>query len=198
MNSPIRTKILPLAIASLLAASAPAMAQVTSSAISGRVLDNAGQPVAGATVQIVHEPSGTTKITTTGADGRYSAQGMRVGGPFDVTASKAGLTQGEQDQVYLQLGQESTVNLTMSAEQAKNVQDLSGVTVSAREWPRIGHSPQVGLCPKMPQKWAGTRIDPPMSVPISSPLNPAATAAAPPPELPPGVRARFHGFEVVP
>ena len=67
MNSPIRTKILPLAIASLLAASAPAMAQVTSSAISGRVLDNGGQPVAGATVQIVHEPSGTTKITTTGS-----------------------------------------------------------------------------------------------------------------------------------
>jgi outer membrane receptor for ferrienterochelin and colicin len=131
MNNPMRTKILPLAIASLLAASAPAMAQVTSSAISGRVLDNAGHPVAGATVQIVHEPTGTIKITTTDASGRYSAQGMRVGGPFDVTASKAGMAQGEQDQVYLQLGQETTVNLTMSAEQAQSVQDLSGVTVSA-------------------------------------------------------------------
>jgi hypothetical protein len=131
MNSRIRAKLLPLAIASLLATAVPAMAQDTSSSISGRVLDANGQPVAGATVQIVHEPSGTTKITTTGADGRYSAQGLRVGGPFDVTASKAGLAQGEQNNVYLQLAQESAINLTMSAEQVKNVKDLSAVTVSA-------------------------------------------------------------------
>ena len=145
MNNQTRTKILPLAIASLLAASAPAMAQVTSSALSGRVLDSSGQPVAGATVQIVHEPSGTTKITTTDAAGRYSAQGMRVGGPFDVTASKAGLNQGEQDQVYLQLGQESTVNLTMTAGQAQEVQNLSGVTVSASALAQTFTSDNKGL-----------------------------------------------------
>src|SRR6185437_1757803 len=104
MSSCIRAKILPLAITALLAAT-PVLAQDTSSAISGRVLDSSGQPVAGATVKIVHEPSGTTKITTTDADGRYAAQGLRVGGPFDVTASKAGLTQAEQDKVYLQLSQ---------------------------------------------------------------------------------------------
>ena len=34
-----------------------------------------------------------------------SAQGLRVGGPFDVTVSKAGLTQAEQKDVYLQLAQ---------------------------------------------------------------------------------------------
>jgi hypothetical protein len=128
MNSRIRAKLLPFAIASLLASSVPAIAQDTSSSISGRVLDANGQPVAGATVQIVHEPSGTTKITTTDADGRYSAQGLRVGGPFDVTASKAGLTQGEQNKVYLQLSQSTAVNLTMGAVEAKN---LEGVTVSA-------------------------------------------------------------------
>ena len=128
MNSRIRAKLLPFAIASLLASSVPAIAQDTSSSISGRVLDANGQPVGGATVQIVHEPSGTTKITTTDADGRYSAQGLRVGGPFDVTASKAGLTQGEQNKVYLQLSQSTAVNLTMGAVEAKN---LEGVTVSA-------------------------------------------------------------------
>lgn len=131
MNSRIRAKVLPFAIASLLAVAAPAIAQDTSSAISGRVLDSNGQPVAGATVQIVHEPSGTTKITTTDANGRYSAQGLRVGGPFDVTASKAGLNQAEQDNVYLQLAQESAINLTMGGEKAQEAQNLQGVTVSA-------------------------------------------------------------------
>jgi hypothetical protein len=131
MKSHLRASVLPLAIASLLATTVPALAQDTSSSISGRVLDAAGKPVAGATVQIVHEPSGTTKITTTGADGRYAAQGLRVGGPFDVTVSKAGMAQGEQNNVYLRLAQDTAVNLTMGAEQAKEVKNLNAVTVSA-------------------------------------------------------------------
>ncbi|PWK92183.1 TonB-dependent receptor [Fulvimonas soli] len=130
MNSRIRAKVLPFAIASLLAVAAPAIAQDTSSSISGRVLDANGQPVAGATVQIVHEPSGTTKVTATDANGRYAAQGLRVGGPFDVTVSKAGLTQSEQHNVYLQLAQDTAVNLTMGAAAAE-AKSLEGVTVSA-------------------------------------------------------------------
>jgi Carboxypeptidase regulatory-like domain len=130
MKNPMRAKALPFAIASLLAvAVAPAVAQnVTSSAVSGRVVDASGQPVANATVQIVHEPSGTTKVVTTDADGRYTAQGLRVGGPFDITATKSGVAQGEQGNVYLQLGQVSSVNLKMAAVEAQN---LTGVTVNA-------------------------------------------------------------------
>jgi len=130
MNSRIRAKLLPLAIASLL--TAPAFAQETSSTISGRVLDAAGQPVANATVVIVHEPSGTTKTTTTDASGRYSAQGLRVGGPFDVTATKDGAPSARQDNVYLQLGADTAVNLSSGA--AANAADataLNAVTVSA-------------------------------------------------------------------
>lgn len=127
MNSALRTKLLPVAIAALLAAS-PVLAQDTSSSISGRVMDAGGQPVAGATVQIVHEPTGTTKTTTTDASGRYSAQGLRVGGPFDVKVSKDG-TQTEQENVYLQLAQDTAVNLTVGATQA--AQNLSAISVSA-------------------------------------------------------------------
>jgi hypothetical protein len=129
MNSRIRAKLLPLAIASLLAA--PAFAQETSSTISGRVLDAAGQPVANATVQIVHEPSGTTKVATTDASGRYSAQGLRVGGPFDVTASKDGTPSGKQDNVYLSLGADTAVNLTVGGANVADATALTGVTVSA-------------------------------------------------------------------
>jgi len=130
MNHSLRTKLLPLAIAGLLA-TAPVLAQDTSSSISGRIVDASGQPIAGATVQIVHEPSGTTKTTTTDAAGRYSAQGLRVGGPFDVKVSKDG-TQSEQDNVYLQLAQDTAVNLTMGVTaQTADAQNLSGVTVSA-------------------------------------------------------------------
>jgi len=129
MNSRIRAKLLPLAIASLLAA--PAFAQDTSSAISGRVLDAGGKPVANAEVKLVHEPSGTTKIVQTDAEGRYSAQGLRVGGPFDVIASKDGHTVAEQGNVFLQLAQTNAVNLSAEQAAGANAQALEGVTVSA-------------------------------------------------------------------
>jgi hypothetical protein len=129
MKTLFRAKLLPLAITALLAAS-PVLAQDTSSAISGRVLDASGQPVAGATVQIVHEPSGTTKVVTTDSNGRYAAQGLRVGGPFDVKASKDGV-QADHDNVYLQLAQESAINITLAGASAQQATELGGVTVSA-------------------------------------------------------------------
>src|ERR1700754_1497819 len=129
MNSRVRAKLLPFAIASLLAA--PAFAQETSSTISGRVLDANGQPVSNATVLIVHEPSGTTKTTTTDAGGRYSAQGLRVGGPFDVTVTKDGAPSAKQDNVYLQLGSDTAVNLTVGGASAADATALGAVTVSA-------------------------------------------------------------------
>src|SRR6185436_20788613 len=42
------------------------------------------------------------------------------------------------------------------------------------------------------------RIDPPPSPPVAQGTIPIATAADDPPLEPPGVRARFHGFRVVP
>ena len=41
----------------------------------------------------------------------------------------------------------------------------------------------------MPVKAAGWRIEPPVSVPVTPGASRAATAAAEPPELPPGVSA---------
>lgn len=63
-----------------------AYAQETTSSIRGDVT-SAGAPVAGATVRIVHIPSGTTATTVTGADGTFSVSGLRPGGPFTVSVS---------------------------------------------------------------------------------------------------------------
>src|SRR5919197_628469 len=62
----------------------------------------------------------------------------------------------------------------------------------------MGMRPYEGLSPKMPQKAAGLRMDPPPSVPRANGPSPAATAAPAPPDEPPGVRSRFHGLRVTP
>src|SRR3954447_1432373 len=58
--------------------------------------------------------------------------------------------------------------------------------------------PRDGLMPTRPQQEAGMRIDPPPSLPWATGRRPAATAAAAPPDEPPGVRDGSHGFLVAP
>src|SRR3954451_15820904 len=52
--------------------------------------------------------------------------------------------------------------------------------------------------PTTPQRPAGWRIDPPVSDPSASGAKPAATAAADPPDEPPGTRVRSWGLRVGP
>ena len=58
--------------------------------------------------------------------------------------------------------------------------------------------PRLGLSPTRPQHAAGMRSEPPPSLPWASGTMPAATAAAEPPEEPPGVRVGSHGLRVGP
>lgn len=126
MSRNMLLKSLSLAIAGVLTISVASAQNITTSGINGRVLDASGQPVAGATVIILHRPTGTTVQTTTDAAGRYSAQGLRVGGPFDVRVDKGGSMVAEQDDIYLQLGQPSSINLAALAPKS-----LETITVSA-------------------------------------------------------------------
>lgn len=65
-------------------------AQTTTSAISGMVTDENHEPVIGATVTALHEPSGTLYGAITNIDGRYTIQGMRTGGPYKIEISYVG------------------------------------------------------------------------------------------------------------
>jgi len=61
-----------------------------------------------------------------------------------------------------------------------------------------GRRPKVGLSPNTPHSDAGTRIEPLVSEPSVSGTCPAATAAAEPPEEPPGTRAVSQGLRTGP
>ena len=82
----------------------PVMAQETSSAVRGTVTSK-GAPVGGATVVVEHVPSGTVLTTTTAADGSFSANGLRIGGPVTVTVSAGGYEDSVVNDLFLQAGQ---------------------------------------------------------------------------------------------
>ncbi len=87
MNSSRRFLVFAFAVLAFCAVSLPAglAAQgVTTGGIGGVVTGAQNQPVAGASIIAIHEPSGTSYEATTRADGRYSIPAMRVGGPYTI------------------------------------------------------------------------------------------------------------------
>jgi hypothetical protein len=107
-----------LLFAVLAGAFAPAAlwAQVTTGSLSGTVTGATGEPVAGANVSAVHQPSGTRYSGATRADGRFQIPGMRVGGPYTVTVARVGLASQSRQGVTVNLG--STTDLSFRLAEA--------------------------------------------------------------------------------
>eukprot|EP01039_Chlorochromonas_danica_P019160 gene19160-23158_t len=61
-----------------------AFAQQTTASLRGVTVDDAGAPVKGATINVVHTPSGTKSTVISDAAGTFDARGLRVGGPYKV------------------------------------------------------------------------------------------------------------------
>lgn len=86
---------------------------VTTAAISGTVVDQDGNPLPGANIIVVHEPSGTQYGTSSRENGRYNIIGLRVGGPYKVTVSFVGFEDQVRDNIYLSLGVTNDLPFTM-------------------------------------------------------------------------------------
>lgn len=93
------------AIAFALATAPSAYAQQTAGAVRGVVTDGAGAPVAGATVTITHEPSGTTDTATTNSNGGFFQGGLRVGGPYTITIEAPGQAPASSRGVFVDAGE---------------------------------------------------------------------------------------------
>ena len=117
-------------VAVLLTMTLTVMAQITTSSMAGKVtLDDVnGEEVIGATIIAVHEPSGTRYTAVTNTTGRFTIQGMRTGGPYDVTISYIGFQPKTVKGITLQLGE--TYNLTVFLSEDAN--ELAEVVVSGK------------------------------------------------------------------
>ena len=105
-------------------------AQVTTSALSGQVIDELKEPVIGATVVAVHEPSGTSYGAVTNIDGRYTIQGMRTGGPYKIEISYVGYKKSTYTGLYLELG--NTLDLNAALEVSSELLDEVVVVADAK------------------------------------------------------------------
>ena len=94
-----------MALCALVSPVSRASAQgATTSGLTGIVKDPQDAVVPGVTVPAVHQPSATTYEAVTQTDGRYFIPGMRVGGPYTVTATLTGFRTQIQNDISLNLG----------------------------------------------------------------------------------------------
>jgi hypothetical protein len=95
----------------------------TTSSMAGKVVDNAGTALPGATVVATHVPSGTLYGATTNSEGYFLIQGMRPGGPYKVEASFVGYSKKTFTDITLFLGETFSLNpdLTESSTELNEV-----------------------------------------------------------------------------
>ena len=89
---------------------------VTTGGVEGVVTDEAGGPLVGASVTAVHVPSGTTYQTVARTGGVFTIPGMRVGGPYTVTASIIGYAESSEQDITVALGQDIRLDFRLSQE----------------------------------------------------------------------------------
>lgn len=89
-------------------------AQITTSALTGRITEPQGQPAPGVTVVATHVPTGARYGAVTADDGRYALANLRAGGPYRVETRRIGYRPETQDDVFLSLGTTQRLDFVLS------------------------------------------------------------------------------------
>lgn len=132
------------AVAMLLAFVTPAFAQgVTTTSISGRIIDDAEEPLIGANIYAVHTPSGTSYGASTDLEGFYRIPNMRVGGPYSIKMSYTGYGSKEYNDVILRLGEKQKFDVTLT-DTSTDLVSVEVVAKAGSAGTNAGASTQVG------------------------------------------------------
>jgi hypothetical protein len=92
----------------------PAFGQELTSDISGTVFSSSGDTVANASVTITYKPTNSTVSKSTDSNGKFSAKGLRPGGPYSVVVTSSSGAQ-TIDNLRLTVGDTSRLNILVES-----------------------------------------------------------------------------------
>ena len=97
---------------------------LTTANMNGRVIDTDGNPVADASVTILHVPTGTRIETVTRSNGTFNARSLRPGGPYRVEAEAPGFARTVQAGISLGLDRAGDVTLTVRPDEIIELEEF--------------------------------------------------------------------------
>jgi hypothetical protein len=103
--------------------------QITTSSLSGVVKNEKGETLIGATVNAVHQPTGTKYGASTNSQGSYIIPGIRVGGPYLIKVSYVGYKSKEISDINTSLGLTTNV-ITILVDDATSLTEVVVVAVN--------------------------------------------------------------------
>ena len=114
-----------ICLAVLLALAVPATAQQTTGNITGRVLDDQGAAVPGATVTATSTQTGFVRTDVSDTEGIYRLNALPVGA-YDVVTELQGFTRVEQKGLVVNVGQSIEVNVALKVAQLAETITVTG------------------------------------------------------------------------
>lgn len=101
---------------------------VTTGSITGKVADQQGGILPGATVEALHQPTGTVYTGVTESEGQFSLLNVRVGGPYIVKVTLPGFKEQVQNDVNVRLGEEIALQFKLPLESVTEVVQVVGTS----------------------------------------------------------------------
>ncbi|MEP4301513.1 MAG: TonB-dependent receptor, partial [Paraglaciecola sp.] len=134
-----------IAVAMSVGMSSAAMAQVTSSGMSGQIVGPNGNPAAGTEVKVTHVPTGSVKTVLVNSAGTFNLRGLRVGGPYIIELDSDTFADQTISDIYLELG--DTYSLNRALESEVNIERISVTAsqISSAAFGQIGPSASFDL-----------------------------------------------------
>lgn len=123
----LRWRLTVAAILGLLASTSLGAQGVTTGGVGGTVTDPSNNALANVQVQVTNRATGSTAMSVTRDNGRYSIVGLEVGSGFTVVVRRIGFAPQTRDGIVVSLSQTTRVDFIMSEQAAQ----ISAVTVTA-------------------------------------------------------------------
>ena len=130
--------LLKIAYLLLLVTSTLSFAQTTGSTIEGKVTSKEGEPIPLATIELIHEPTGTSFSTVSNQEGFYTIPNVIAGGPYTLTASEINYQDQKVVSINVDLGESIEIPVILSQGVA-----LSEVIVSKEKSRSLGVSTNI-------------------------------------------------------
>ncbi|RFS26684.1 cell envelope biogenesis protein OmpA [Chitinophaga silvatica] len=116
------------------------MAQVTTGSVTGTVKGPDGKGIEGASITLVHQPSGTRYMNRTLRNGSFTLSSVRIGGPYLLKVNYIGFKPQTVEGFTVLLGEPYDVVINLGSD----TKELAGITISSTSVKRKGATEKSG------------------------------------------------------